>query len=130
MTDDEEMSRERICCCQPCHDLLVKLDLLELNTGMLASLLSFDQLQTGESTGSPSQHTQDGPRPVLPDYMLMTERPATSMERMMIARHARERMMIARRARGLKSAVVQERIVDQQRPLIVDQQPAEDIHYR
>ena len=42
MTDDEEMSRERICCCQPCHDLLVKLGLLELNTGMLASLLSFE----------------------------------------------------------------------------------------
>ena len=88
MTDDDEMSRERICCCQPCHHLLVKLGLLELNTSMLASLLSFDsrryQLQRGESTASPSQHAQDEPSPVLPDYMLTTERPATSSERMMM----------------------------------------------
>ena len=107
MTDDDEMSRERICCCQPCHHLLVKLGLLELNTSMLASLLSFDsqrdQLQRGECTASPSQHAQDEPSPVLPDYMLTTERPATSSERMMIARYARR----------LPSAVVQERIVDE-----------------
>ena len=107
MTDDDE----RRCCSQPCYDLLVNLGLLKPNTSMSASLLpSFDsrrdQLQTDEGMASPRQHAQDEANPVLLDYdyMPMTERPANSLERMLIARHART----------LSSAVVQEQILHQQ----------------
>ena len=106
---DDDKRRECTCCCQPCHDLMVKVGLLKLNTGMLAtSLLSFDsrsdQLQTDESTANPRQHARDEASPVLPDYMRTTERPKNSLERMQIARYARTR----------RSAVVQEQIFDRQ----------------
>ena len=114
MTDDDE--RRKRTCYQLCHDLLVNLGLLKPNTGMSASLLSSDlgrvQLQTDISTASPRQHAQDEASPVLPDYMLTTESPADSVQRRLIARHART----------LPSAVVQERIVHQQ--------PAAYIHER
>ena len=76
---------------------------------MSASLLpSFDsrrdQLNTDESTASPVLLNYD--------YMRTTERPANSLERRLIARHART----------LPSAVVQEQIVRQQ--------PAAHIHER
>ena len=115
MTDDDER-RKWACCFQPCHDLLVNLGLLKPNIGMLASLPSFDlrryQPQTDESTASPRHLAQDKASPVLPDYMLTTESPADSVQRRLIARHART----------LPSAVVQERIVRQQ--------PAAYIHER
>ena len=47
---------------------------------------------------------QEEAGPVLPDYMLMSERPTNSLERMLIARYART----------LRSSVVQERIVHEQ----------------
>ena len=119
MTDDDER-RKWACCFQPCHDLLVNLGLLKPNIGMLASLPSFDsrryQPQTDESTASPRHLAQDKASPVLPDYMLTTERPASSVDRMLIARYARKH------AQTLPSAVVQE--------CIVEQQPADHIHER
>ena len=118
---DDDKRHECTCCCQPCLDLMVNVGLLKLNTGMLAtSLLSFDsrsdQLQTDESTANPRQHARDEASPVLPDYTLMPERPANSLERVLIARHARTLP---------SAAVVQERI-----ERIVDQQPAGHIHER
>ena len=98
-------------------DLLVNLGLLKPNIGMSTSLLNFDsrsnQLQPDHSTAIPGQPAQDEASPVLQDYMLMTERPADSLERMLIARYART----------LPSAVVQER-------RIVHQQPAAYMHER
>ena len=95
-------------------NLLVNLGLLKPNTGMSTSLLNVNSwsTQTDHSTAIPRQHTQDEASPVLPDYTLMPERPANSLERVLIARHART----------LPSAVVQERIVRQQ--------PAAYIHER
>ena len=118
MTDDDE----RRCCSQPCYDLLVNLGLLKPNTSMSASLLpSFDsrrdQLQTDEGMASPRQHAQDEANPVLLDYdyMPMTERPANSLERMLITRHART----------LPSAVMLEHAV-----VHVEQQPTDHVYER
>ena len=113
MTDDDER-RKWTCCCQPCYDLLINLGLLKPNTGMSTSLLNFDsrRTQTDHSTAIPRQHAQDEASPVLQDYIMMRERPSNSLERRLIARHART----------LPSAVVQERIVRQQ--------PAAYIHER
>ena len=97
-------------------DLLVNLGLLKPNIGMSTSLLNFDsrsnQLQPDHSTAIPGQQAHDEASPVLQDYMLMTERPADSVQRMLIAQYART----------LPSSVVQERIVHQQ--------PAANIHER
>ena len=116
MTDDDEPS----CCCQPVCDLLVNVGLLKPNTGMSTSLLNFDsrrdQLEPDHSTATPRQQAHDEASPVLPDYTLMPERPANSLERVLIARHARTLP---------SAAVVQERI-----ERIVDQQPAGHIHER
>ena len=94
-----------------------KVGLLKPNTGMLTSLLNFDssrdQLEPDHSTAVPREQAQEEASPVHPDYMLMRERPATSSERLLIARYART----------LPSAVVQER-------RIVHQQPAAYMHER
>ena len=113
MTDDDER-RKWTCCFQPCYDLLVNLGLLKPNTGMSTSLLNVNsrRTQTDHSTAIPRQHTQDEASPVLQDYLMMSERPSNSLDRRMMARHART----------LPSAVVQERIVRQQ--------PAAYIHER
>ena len=112
MTDDDEPS----CCCQPVCDLLVNVGLLKPNTGMSTSLLNFDsrgdQLQPDHSTAIPRQHAQDEASPVLQDYIMMRERPSNSLDRRMMARHART----------LPSAVGGEQIVRQQ--------PAAYIHER
>ena len=111
MTDDDERS----CCCQLMCDLLVNVGLLKPNIGMSTSLLNSrgDELQPDHSTAIPQQQAQEEASPVHPDYMLMRERPATSSERLLIARYART----------LQSAVVQER-------RIVHQQPAAYMHER
>ena len=97
-------------------DLLVNVGLLKPNTGMSTSLLNFDsrrdQLEPDHSTATPRQQAHDEASPVLPDYMPTTERPASSLDRRLIAQNARL----------LPWAVVQERIVHQQ--------PAAYIHER
>ena len=117
MTDDDER-RKWSCCCQAMRDLLVSVGLLKPNTGMSTSLLNCDsmryQLEPEHSTAIPQQQAKEEASPAHPDYMLMRERPATSSERLLIARYART----------LPSAVVQEE------RRIVHQQPAAYMHER
>ena len=63
-----------------------------------------DQLQTDESTASLRQHEQDEASPVLPDYMQTTGRPATSVERKMIAQYARSHQLADVQADGRGSS--------------------------
>ena len=116
MTDDDER-RKWTCCCQPCYDLLVNLGLLKPNTGMSTSLLNFDsrRTQTDHSTAIPRQHAQDEASPVLQDYLMMSERPSNSLDRRMMARHART----------LPSAVMLEQAV-----VHVEQQPTDHVYER
>ena len=97
-------------------DLLVNVGLLKSNTGTSASLLNSDsrrdQLEPDHSTAIPRQQAQEEASPIHQDYMLMSERPSNSLDRMLIAQYAWT----------LPSAVVQERIVHQQ--------PAAYIHER
>ena len=106
MTDDDERCKCSGCCQLMC-DLLVNVGLLKPNTSMSISQINFDsrgdQLQPDYSTAIPRQQAQEEARPVLPDYVAMSERPSNSIERRLIALYART----------LPSAVVQEQRVHQ-----------------